>query len=109
MRNNNFYFEVIPMKKCICTYNFPNKDLYSNVATNSLKLVLLLGIFWTWFFPLKPKPEGCVILATVVHGKQGIVIILITAKNSGGILASSGQLILSRERCSLFSECPWFC
>ena len=72
------------MKRCICTYNFPNKDMYSNVAANGLKLVLPCGTLQTWFFFFKPNTwRGYIILAATVGGKQAIVITLIVGKNWG--------------------------
>lgn len=102
---NNFYFEVILMKRCICTYNCPNKDMYSNVAANGLKLVSPFGIFQTWFFSLKLETEGCVILAAVGEGKQAIVMLNLSKKSGSRI----DPLIPSWERLTLFSLYPWFC
>lgn len=99
---NNFYFEVTSMKICICTYNCPNKDMYSNLAANKLKLVLPIEFSRLDFSPSNPT-QGCVILATVVSWKEAIVMLNMN-KNSGGLPASLSPLILCWERHTLFAQ-----
>lgn len=87
------------MKKCICTYNCSNKDIYSNVAANGLESVLAFGIFQTWFFP--QITEGYVILASKVSGKH-VIVMLNMSKISGVIAASASSLILNWEKHPFF-------
>lgn len=46
------------MKRCICTYNCPNKDMYSNVAANRLKLVLPIEFSRLGFSPANPTQRS---------------------------------------------------